>query len=144
MNVGRRRDDGGIHNELANIINMQLEFRLQQMSQRIGDSVLALESRQLQNLYVHFIGDLLRMIRSQQVPRHAKTARRKHLFAILVVGESTRFSHKRINNMTIINGRLILADNARHLLNQMAMMSHRDLLGTDAQIDKLTNQSARH
>ncbi len=65
---------------------------------------------------------------SQRIPRHAKTARRKHLFAILIAGEGSRFSHQRINNMPIIDGRLVLADNARHRLNQMAMMSHRDLL----------------
>lgn len=46
--------------------------------------------------------------------------------------------------MPIIDGRLVLADNSRHRLNQMTMMSHRDLFGTDAQIDKLTDQPTRH
>jgi hypothetical protein len=46
--------------------------------------------------------------------------------------------------MPIIDGCLILADNSRHRLNQMTVMSHRDLFSTDAKIDELTNQPARH
>ena len=61
MNVGRRGDDGCICHELTNTFDIQRVFRLQQMSQRIGHCVLTLTSRQFQNLYVHFIGDLLRM-----------------------------------------------------------------------------------
>lgn len=144
MNVGRRRDDGCIRHEFTNTFDIQRVFSRQQISQRIGDCVLALVSREFQNLHVHFVGDFLRMSGSQRIPRHAKTARRKHLFAIPVAGEGTRFSHQRINNMPIIDGRLVLADNSRHCLNQMAMMSHRDLFSTDAQIDELTNQPTRH
>lgn len=98
----------------------------------------------LQNSHVHLVGDFLRVCRSQNVPRHAKTAGRKHLFAILIAGERTRFSYQRINNVSVVNGRLILADDSRHRLNQMTMMSHRDLFGSDAKINKLANQSTWH
>ena len=46
--------------------------------------------------------------------------------------------------MTIVNGRLILADDSRHRLAQMTMMSHRDLFGTEAKIDELADQPTWH
>jgi len=87
------------------------------MSQRIGDGILPFASRKFQNLHIHFVRDLFGMRCSQRVPRHAKTARRKHLFTIPVAGESSGLSHERIDDVAIIDGRLILADNARHGLN---------------------------
>ena len=137
MNIGRSRDAGCISDKFTNAFDVQRVFSRQQMSQCIGHSVLAFVCRQFQNLHVHFVRDFLRMSGSQRVPRHAKTARRKHLFAIPIAGEGSRFSHQRINDVPIIDGRLVLADNSRHRLNQMAMMSHRDLFGTDAKIDEL-------
>lgn len=144
MDVGGRRYAGRIGHKLTNSCGVQRMLRRQQMSQRIGDGILTFASRKFQNLHVHFVGHFFRMRCSQRVPRHAKTARRKHFFAILIVGESTRFSHQRINDVAIINGRLVLADNARHRLNQMTMMSHRNLFSTDAKIDELTNQATRY
>ena len=144
MDVGRRRDAGRVGHEFADACDIQRVFGRQQVSQRIGDGVLTFASRQFQNLHVHFVGHFLRMSGTQRVPRHAKSARRKHLFAILIAGESTRFSHQRIDDVTIIDGRLILADNPGHHLNQMPVMSDGDLFGTDAKIDELTNQPTRH
>jgi len=69
-------------------------FSGQQMPQRIGDSFLALVSGQLENLHVHFVGHLFDVSRSQRVPRHPEAAGRKHLFAVSVVGEGSRFSHE--------------------------------------------------
>ena len=46
--------------------------------------------------------------------------------------------------MTIINRRLILANDPRHRLNQVTVMSHRDLLSTDAKIDQIADQPTRH
>ena len=81
------------------------------------------------------------MSSSQRVPRHAKTAGRKHLLAISVVGEGSRFSHERIDDVTIIDRRQILADQSRHGLNEVSVMSHRDLFGPDAKVDELADQS---
>jgi len=114
------------------------------MSQRIGDRILPFASRKLQNLHVYFVRDFFGMSGSQRVPRHAKTACWKHLFAIPVAGESSGLSHQRIDNVAIVDGRLILADNAWHRLNQMTVMSHRDLFCADAKIDELPNQTTRH
>lgn len=144
MDLGRRGDASCIDHKLANTVDLQRVLCRQQMSQRIGHGVLTFASCNLQNLHVHFVRDLLRMGRSQNIPRHAKTACRKHLFAILIAGKRSRFSYERINNVSVVNGRLILADDPRHRLDQMAMMSHRDLFGTDAKIDKLADQSTRH
>jgi hypothetical protein len=80
------------------------------MPQRVGHSVLTLLSGQLQNLHVHFVGHFLGMGGSQRVPCHAKTTGRKHLFAVSVVGEGSRFSHERIDDVTVIDGSQLLAD----------------------------------
>jgi hypothetical protein len=144
MNVGRRRDAGRISHKLTNAFDVQCVFSRQQVSQRVGYCVLTLLSRQFQNLHVHLVSHFFRMSGAQGVPRHTKTARWKHFFAILIAGESTRFSHQRIDDVAIIDGRLILADNPWHRLNQMTMMRHRDLFGTDAKVDELANQTTRH
>ena len=94
MDLGRRGDASCIDHKLANTVDLQRVLCRQQMPQRIGHRVLTFASCNLQNLHVHFVGDLLRMRRSQNIPRHAKTACRKHLFAILIAGEGTRFSHQ--------------------------------------------------
>lgn len=62
----------------------------------------------------------------------------------MIVGKRARFSHERIDDVAIVDGCLILADDARHRLNLMTMMSHRDLFGTDANFNALTDQTARH
>jgi len=77
---------------------------------------------------------------SQQVPRHAKTACWKHLFTVSVVGEGSRFSHKRIDDVPIVDGRQILPDQSRHRLNEVSVMSHRDLFGPDAKVHELADQ----
>ena len=140
MDVGGRGDTGRISDKFTNAFDVQRVFSRQQVSQCIGHSVLAFVCCQFQNLYVHFVRDFLRMSGSQRVPRHAKTARRKHLFAILIAGEGTRFSYQRINDVAIIDGGLVLADDSWHRLDQMTMMRHSNLFGTDAKIDELTDQ----
>ena len=75
------------------------------------------------------------MRRSQHVPRHAKTSRRKHFFAELIVGEGTRLTDQRINNVPIVDGRLLLAGQPWHRLNDVALMRHRDEFGANPHID---------
>lgn len=94
MDVGGRGDTGRISDKFTNAFDVQRVFSRQQISQCIGHSVLAFVCCQFQNLHIHFVRNFLRMSGSQRVPRHAKTARRKHLFAILIAGEGTRFSHQ--------------------------------------------------
>ena len=94
MDVGRRGDAGCISDKFTNTFDVQRVFSRQQISQCIGHGVLAFVCRQFQNLYIHFVRDFLRMRGSQRVPRHAESARRKHLFAISIAREGTRFSHQ--------------------------------------------------
>lgn len=96
MNVGGRGDTGRISDKFTNAFDVQRVFIRQQISQCIGHSVLAFVSRHFQNLDIHFVRDFLRMSGSQRVPRHTKTARRKHFFAILIAGEAGRL---RVNSL---------------------------------------------
>jgi hypothetical protein len=140
MNVGRRGDTGRVRHEFANTFDIQHMFGRQQMPERISHSVLTFLSGQLQNLHVHFVGHFFCMSGSQRVPRHAKTTGRKHLLAVSVVGEGSRFSNERIDDVTIIDGSQLLADQSRHGLNNVSVMSHRDLFGPDAQVNELADQ----
>ncbi|MFT5095175.1 MAG: hypothetical protein ACI93T_004022 [Porticoccaceae bacterium] len=40
----------------------------------------------------------------------------------------------------MIDRRQLLADQSRHGLNEVSVMSHRDLFGTDAKVDELPDQ----
>ena len=66
----------------------------------------------------------------------------ENFFAVAVVGERSRFSHQRIDDEPIIDRRQLLADQSRHRLNQVSVMSHSDLFSTDAKVDELIDQPA--
>ena len=42
--------------------------------------------------------------------------------------------------MTIVNGGQLLADQSRHGLNEVSVMSHSDLFGPDTKVDELADQ----
>jgi hypothetical protein len=140
LDVGRCGNAGRVRNEFADAFDIDCVFGRKQMSQGIGHSVLTFLGGQLQNLHVHFVSHFFRMSGSQRVPRHTKTACREHFFAVPVVGERSRFSHQRIDDVSIIDRCQLLADQPRHRLNQVSVMSHRDLFGTDAKVDELVDQ----
>ncbi len=110
------------------------------MSECIGDSVLTFVSRQLQNLHVHFVGHLFRVFFSQHVPCHPEPAGGKHFFAVSVVCEGARLANQRIDDVAIIDRRLVFSDQSRHDLDDMLLMSHSDLFGRHTHVDRLTNQ----
>jgi hypothetical protein len=141
MNVGGRGNAGRINDEFADLFHVKCVLGGQQMPQRSIHSLLVFFRGQFQNPHVHLVGHLFRMTGSQRVPRHAKTAGRKHFFTISIVGEGSRLADQRIDDMSIIDGRQVLPDQPRHGLNVMSLMSHRDLFGTDPQVDLLTDQS---
>jgi hypothetical protein len=111
-----------------------------QISECIRDCVLTFVSRQLQNLYVHFVGHLLCVVFSQYVPCHPKRAGGKHFLAVSVVCEGARLANQRIDDVAIIDRRLVFSDQSRHDLDDMSLMSHRDLFGGHTHVDRLTNQ----
>jgi len=110
------------------------------MPQRIGHGVLTFVSGKVQNLHVQFAGHFFRMSFPQHVPRHPEPAGRKHFFAVLVVGKRTRFSHQRVDDVSIINRGLLLSDQSRHRLNEMSLMRDRDLFSSNAKVDELIDQ----
>ncbi len=110
------------------------------MSQCIGDSVLTFVSRQLQNLYIHFVGHFLRVVFSQHVPCYPKPAGGKHFLTVSVVCEGTRLANQRIDDMAIIDRSLMFSDQSRHDLDDMSLMSHCDLFGGHTHVNRLTNQ----
>lgn len=112
------------------------------MPQRAGHRVLTLTSGQFQNPHVHPVGDRLGMGGAKHIVGDAESAGREHLFAILVVGECAGFANQRIDDVAIVDQHLLFADQPRHGLNRVPLMRHADLFGADANIDRLTNQSA--
>lgn len=142
MNVSGSGNAGRINDEFADLFNVKCVFGSQQMTQRSGDRVLAFFRSQFQDLHVHFVGHLLGMSGSERVPGHAKTAGGKHFFTISIVRKGSRLADQRIDDVSIIDGRQVLADQPRHGLNEVSLMRHYDLFGTDPQVDELADQSA--
>lgn len=79
---------------------------------------------------------------AQEVPGHPKTAGRKHFFTVAVVGKGSRLADQRIDDVPIIDRGQMLTNQSRHDLNDVTVVRHRDLFGTDPQINQLTDQSA--
>jgi hypothetical protein len=77
---------------------------------------------------------------SQYVPCHPEPAGGKHFLAVSVVCEGTRLANQRIDDVAIINRRLVFPDQSRHDLDDMFLMGHRDLFGGHTHVDQLTNQ----
>jgi len=94
MYVGRRGNTGRVRHEFTNAFDIKRMFGRQQMPQRVGHGVLTFPSGDVQNLNVHFVGRFFRMSGAQRVPRHAKNGGRKHLLAVLIVGEGSRLSNE--------------------------------------------------
>lgn len=140
MDVGRCRNRSGIRHQFSDLIDIKRVFGGQQMTQRVGHRILTFVSGQMQNLHVHFVSHFFGMSGPQRVPRQAKTAGRKHLFAVPVVRKRARFADQRIDDVPIVDGRQLLADQTRHRLNHVSVMRHRDVFGTDSQIHQLTDQ----
>jgi hypothetical protein len=140
MDVGRCGNAGGVRHEFANAFDIQCVFGRQEMSQRVGHRVLTFVSRKVQNLHVHLVSHFFGVRVSQRVPCHTKNGGRKHLFTILIVGEGTGLPHQRIDDVPIVDVCQIFADQPRHRLNVIAMMSDDDLFGTDSQIDEIADQ----
>lgn len=110
------------------------------MSECIGDSVLTFVSRQLQNLHVHFVGHLFRVFFSQHVPGDSKPAGGKHFFAVSVVCEGAGLANQRIDDVAIIDRRLVFSDQSRHDLDDISLMRHSDLFSGHTHINQLSDQ----
>jgi hypothetical protein len=109
------------------------------MSQCIGDSVLTFVSRQFQNLHVHLVGHFLHVVFSQHVPRHTKPGGGKHFLTVPIVCEGARLANQRIDDVPIIDRRLMFAHQSRHDLDNVFLMRHGDLFGRHTHGDRLTN-----
>jgi hypothetical protein len=68
-------------------------------------------------------------------------AGRKHVFAILVVLERTRFADQRINHVAIVDRATANAEQPRHSLNVNAVMRYIDPLGADRNIHLAADES---
>jgi hypothetical protein len=125
-------------------MDIQSLFSGQPLSQCIRHSLLTFIGRQVQQFDVQSIGHFLRVSHTQIVPRHAKAAGRKHLFAVPIAGKCTGFSQQRVHNVTVIDRCQILAHQTRHCLDQMTAVRHRNGFGTDPQVDQFADQATGH
>lgn len=111
------------------------------MSQCISHCLLTFIRCQMQQFDVQSIGHFLCMSRTKIVPGHAKTAGRKHLFAIPITGKCTGFSQQRVHNVAVINRCQIPAHQTWHCLDHMTAVSDRDGLRSNPQIDLFADQT---
>lgn len=112
------------------------------MPQGLGHVALALARGQFQNLHVHLVGRLLRVVVAEHVVGDAERARGKHFFAVLIVRKRARLANQRIDDVTIVDRDLLLAHQSRHGLDQVALMRHGDLFGPYPHVRLLADQPA--
>ena len=99
---------------------------------------------ELENLQIHFVRNGAGVRRTKPIVGEAKVAAREHLFAKTIVGERTGLSHQRIDHVTVVDARGLLANETLHRLNQAAPMSDRDCLGANSNVDFHSDQATGH
>ena len=82
------------------------------------------------------------MIVTEHVVSDAEPAGGKHLLTILIVRKRARLANQRIDDVAIVDRDLLLANQSRHGLNGVTMMSHGDLFGSNAHIHLPADQPA--
>lgn len=84
------------------------------------------------------------MVFQQQIISHAKMTGGKHLLAVLVVLERAGLSDQGIDHVAIIDRGVPAAEEARHPLNENALMTDLQKLRADFHIDVAIDQPAGH
>ncbi|MEO9590397.1 MAG: hypothetical protein ABJF25_19980, partial [Rhodopirellula bahusiensis] len=111
------------------------------LTQGIFNGLLAFVSGELENLQIHLVRDAINVTRAKPIVSDPKVAAREHLFAITVVSERTRFSNQRIDHVSVVDARGLLADESLHRLNERSLMSHRDGFSGNSRVDLAANQT---
>jgi hypothetical protein len=129
--------------ELRHRRTRQHTVRRQQHAQGVVHQRLALLRRQVQDPQV-FPVRLTRCAFAQHVVGQAEPARREQLIAVLIVGEGARLAHQPVDDVPIIDARLLLATQARQPLAAALAVPHFQVLGVDPNIDALAPEPAVH
>jgi len=87
----------------ANSIDINGIARLDRKPQRVLNGVLAFAGRKSQDFQVFTDRDLRAVSFTEHVISDPKVARRKHVFAILVILECSRLTQQRIDHMAIVD-----------------------------------------
>jgi hypothetical protein len=124
----------------AQVIQHDCTAAGQGLTQGIFNSLLAFVGGELENLQIHLVRDAINVTRTKPIVSDPKVAAREHLFAITVVSERARFSHQRIDHVSVVDARGLLANKTLHRLNQSALMGHRDGFSGDSHVDFGSNQ----
>lgn len=112
-----------------------------QRAEHLVHEVLAVARSQLQNLEILSGGHLGTMIAAESVIGHAKMARRKHIFAILIVREGPRLAYQGIDHMAIIDGVFAATQQPRHAAHFFACVPDREIVRFDDHVDLVSNQA---
>ena len=116
---------------------------LQQPRQRRLDLALALPRRQVQDLQI-FLDRTLGLLRPQQVISQPKTAAGEQLVPVAVVGERARLAHQPVDNVPVGDVLLAAAAQTRQAFHQTLGIPDLDMVGMQAGLDPLADQSAVH
>lgn len=115
-----------------------------QPPQRFVDRVLALAGGQLENSHVRLVCLPLGMPAAEQVVSDAEVTGGKHFFAVLVIGKRPRLADQRIDHVAVVDRRAPLAEQPRHGLHEVVLITHLDLLGRDLHVNVPADQPAGH
>jgi hypothetical protein len=115
----------------------------QQHAQGVVHQRLAFPRRQVKDLQI-FPVRLTRGSFAQHVVGRAKTARGEQLGAVLIAGEGTGLAHQPVDDVPIINARLLLATQTRQALDAALGVPHFQVLDVDPDIDAFADEPAVH
>jgi hypothetical protein len=116
----------------------------EQDPQGIVDSHFAVLGGMLQNLQIFLGARLFITAVAQPIEGEAKPRRREQVLAIDIVGESARLTHQLVDDMSIVNGVLVAADQARPTLHMVIRKPDLDAVGVEPGFDLFADQSTRH
>lgn len=132
---------GRLRDKLANLDDIDCSSGLNPRPQCILHRVLALVRRQGEDFQVFPHRELFAVSGAQHVVSDPKMARRKHVFAVLVVLERPRLANQRVDHVAVVDRRSADPDQSWHPLNRDFVMRHVDPFGADPNIDFFTDQA---
>lgn len=117
--------------------------RSQSLPQRLLHQRFALPRRQVQQPRILLVRPG-RVLGRQRVVSQAKSARRKQLLPIAILGKRSRLPHQPVDDVPIVDPVLVPAPQPRHSLDQLLGIPDFQVLGIQPGFDLLADQPARH
>ncbi len=116
----------------------------EQDSQRIIDRDFTVMGRMVQNLQIFLGARPFVTAFAKPIVGQTEARGRKQVLTIDIVGERARLPHQLVDDMSIVNGVFVPADQARPRLHMMIRVPDLDAIGIQPGFDPFADEPARH